>query len=573
MKKTLFLLLLGTAMVLPVFSQYIIVPNSGFLQLSEVECPYNSEADVMWLREWKIYQTLDDTWDGPIDSTRCISIQDSGNYNSIIDLQQIDPDRALFIRQTLSDEIGLLRPDFAYNFNAQIRLSDSDTLSIGSLCSDDLCSGAIGVVEIPDENGTGKIQRINTSNFSSINGYSTVQNCFVTEYFDENILREVILKFSFSDEVLDGELTLYGMNVESPVFEVNPVQEVVFPPSTFSGESYSANLIEVVQPEAFVYDEAPFIFLHDPAVYPTIGNVTFIEARPEIATEEPLNLRANFEGYQSVFFQPYTGIRGALVDPEDTLRHRFTLVGENMDICFPTVVELVVGDGAEVEFRSGNIHFGGPTSCIMLRDGGAIVIPDHTRFTYGDGVGALGLDKGGTIRIGQGSELIINNTAILPNYIDGPDQQVYMELHPGSRLTFGEQSRLIRKGHVEDGQMLLNVYMKGGILDDSRLSARDRRLINRIYPENADNSPDWLRILGNPLRNELTFSVDIQLPDTPVSWRIKDLNGRSLKSGQFIPMAGLNQETINLGSISGGMYLLEVQQLSEKVVDKFILLR
>ncbi|PHN05587.1 T9SS type A sorting domain-containing protein [Flavilitoribacter nigricans] len=576
MKKTLFLLLLYAASTHLLLAQSTFIPNANFILKEEIPCPFNPDVSVLWPTDWMIYQTLDDTWMGTIDSTRCISGKVGQNGVFVLDLSQIDPDRSLFVRQTVAEEDEIiLKSDFVYELGAQVSMGSNDSLLVGNFCEDNICSGVILSVEIPNEAGDGVTHRLNTANFSvpAANGFSFAQSCFVTEYFpDGNILKDIVMKFKFDDEVLDSDLSIFIIGTSTPLYGINRVEELVFPQSTFTGESYSANIREVVQPDN-PSDDAPYLFVHDSEVYPAMGNVTYIEGRPEVPVDEPVQLRAVFHADQSIHFQPYTELRGALVEAGDTARHQLTLVGDGVEFCFPSFVELVVGDGAEIEFRSGNIHFGGPNSCIMLREGGRIGIPDNTRFVYGNGVGALGLDKGGTIRIGSGSELVINNTAILPNYLDGPDRQFYMELNPGSRLTFGEDSRLIRKGHVEDGHMLFNVYMKGGILDDSRLSARDRRLINRIYPEETKMEADWLRIQGNPSRTNLRLLVEARASDPTIDWTIRDLNGRALRSGQFEPLPGMNRQEISLGSLSGGMYLLEVQRSSERLIRKFVVSR
>lgn len=564
MKKPLLSLLLLALGPFTIFSQEAVIPNGTFRPLDTLQCPFQPDSMVVWPVGWRLYQTQNNRWDGPIDSSHCISVALNELNSAVVGLQQVDPEKALFVRQSLPGEAGLLlSPDYIYELSASSIVDTSLTLSRANNCENELCSGIIAVVEIPDEAGTGTAQRLHRAHFDepSFYGSSRASACLVTEYFPQNILRELIFKFTFEQLTPQSRLSLGFVGFEYPFFGINEVEELVFPPSAFSGESYRADFYEVARPGGSFY-ETPYLFMHEREVYPSSENITYIEARPEVPTDEAVSLEATIDRYQSLHFQPYTAIRGALVSPDDTIRHQFTLVGEGAEWCFLNGIELIVSDGAEVEFRSGTIHFAGLNSCMMFRDGGALRIPDNTRFVYGqDAKGALGLNKGGTIRIGRNSELVINNTLILANFLSGADRQVYMELNPGSRLTFGENARLIRQGHLQTGQMRLNVFMKGGILDDGNLSAYDRRLINRIYPDkNAILPADHLWILGNPARDQLVANIFNQQTEiVPARWMLHNLQGQLIRGGRFDARSGLNKLTIGLDGFAEGMYLLSAQ--------------
>ncbi|MCB0632173.1 MAG: T9SS type A sorting domain-containing protein [Saprospiraceae bacterium] len=571
MKKTLFFLLTLLCCGATAFSQDLPIPNTQFMLTESIPCPFNPGETVVWPTGWSVYQTQNDHWDGPVDSTRCISVASQAQNFTNIPLDQIDPEKALFIRLSLPGKEGiLLNADDVYSIGAGINLAAGDTISRGESCPNHLCSGLITVVEIPDESGTGTDRRIATTSLPDSVLWSFAWSCLVTEYFPENILREVIIKVSF-DHITSGEaMQMTGIGVETSFQGVNRIEEMVFPESSFTGEDYQAYIHNVARPPVTeVY--APYIFLHERNVYPNQANVTYVEARPENTTTEPQELRVTVDPDQNLLFQPYTAIRGALVDPSDTVRHRLTLINDGGTICIPSIVELVVTDDTEVEFRSGQVDFHAESSCMMFRHGGVLVIPDQTHYEYGNsGIGALGLDKGGTIRIGKGSELVINNTVILANFINDADRQVYMELNPGSRLTFGEKARLIRKGYVQTGQMKLNVYMNGGILDDSRLSDKERQLINRIYPDKEMKMTDRVKILGNPIRNVLHLAVYTPENNGQAAWTVHDLQGRYLGSGNFATVQGQQLQDIPLQQLAAGMYILKMELDGGMVSRKFV---
>lgn len=573
MKRSLFLflLLIGASTLVPA---QLTIPNDDFESLTTLSCPFQDDVTVSWPEGWMIYQTDNNLWDGTIDSSRCISADmTTGSAEVVILLDQIDPEKALFIRQSFPGEAGLpLQPDYVYETSSVLRLFNAEYTGDDE-CNGTICSGVINVVEIPDETGLETTDRIYTANFSGSLPVLYAQSCLATEYFEQQTLREYILKVTFSGDVSEGRLELRGTYVQEPCCGVVPVTEIVFPDASFDGEAYQAHISATVPSPGTNPEDRLFLVMHEPDVYPGPGNITYVEARPETPVSEPVDLSLRLNWFETLVFQPFTALRGALVEAGDTARHHLTIIVEETDLCISNAVDLVVADDTEFEFRSGNINFNGPNSCLMFRNGGTLSIPDDERFVYGrDGIGLLGLDVGAQIKVGKNSELVINNTALLPNYLDSPDRQVYLELLPGSRLTFGEQARLIRKGHVEDGHMMLNVYMKGGVLDDSRLSARDRRLINRIYAPESNSTPDWLRVLGNPAKHAINFTVDARQAEIPVSWSIRNLNGRPLQSGVFTSVQGVNRHEINLEALTSGMYLLEVEQQAERIVRKFVVL-
>lgn len=573
MKKVLFPAMLMLAICSSsLLAQHLSFPNHDLRAMASIACPFNPDSTVVWPVGWMIYQTENDQWDGEVDSTRCISMIETSDLHPMVSLTSIDMDKALFIRQSHRGEDGIqLAPDFVYSLTGSINLSGTDTLSMGYTCAGDVCSGMIVVVEIPDESGVGMTRRVHKSVFERHSQGINASTCLVTEYFSENILREVILKVKFATPPEGIGMTMYGIFSEAPFLgEVAGVEELVFTESTFTGEGYQANIENVAHPQNSFID-APYLFLHEREVYPNVANLTYIEGRPEPPIAEPAELRVSVNPYQGIHFQPYTGIRGALVSPDDTLRHTLTLVNDGGDFCFPFVVELVVSDGAEVEFRSGHVDFQGPNSCIMFRDGGALVVPNNTRFVYGsEGLGALGLDKGGTIQIGKQSELVLNNTVVLSNFKTGADRQVYVELNPGSRLTFGQNAHLIRKGHVQTGQMKLNIYMNGGVLDDSHLSLAERQLIHRIYPDEEANDNDWVKILGNPVEGPLKLAVSSIAQNLPASWSVYDMSGRRLADGQFPVDEKQHFQEILLPQVTAGMYILEMELGGERISKRFV---
>ena len=71
-----------------------IIPSSDSDQIqqhfSEQACPFDTTDLVVLPTEWSVYQTLEGTWDGTLDSSRCLSFREmDGDW--ILDLETLNP--------------------------------------------------------------------------------------------------------------------------------------------------------------------------------------------------------------------------------------------------------------------------------------------------------------------------------------------------------------------------------------------------------------------------------------------------------------------------------------------------
>lgn len=187
---------------------------------------------------------------------------------------------------------------------------------------------------------------------------------------------------------------------------------------------------------------------------------------------------------------------------------------------------------------------------------------------YGtDGDGLLGLGKGGKVVLGKDSRFFINNRVVLWSHEPSPDNQTYIDLQPGNHLEFGPLSRLERVGVKEEG-VLLNVYMNGGTLDEGGLSAEDRLLINRIYPEVAPRLLDNLSIFPNPVGQELQWSYTTDTAGS-VSWYCRNAFGQIVGQGQESAMRGRSVFAVPF-HLPAGAYFLQVETQTGQATPPFV---
>lgn len=550
MKKLYFLVLISCCSTIAPSAQPQL-GNPSYHDLINITCPYDASVTVQWPADWLIYQTTNGVWDGPIDSTRCISVEPNG-FNPTIDLEQIDPALPLFIRSA-SIENSWLIPDHIYLSASSVQPNTGSILEIGTDCPGGLCSGLITRINIPAEMPGERSDRTYKAGIDADNSEFYIESCITTERFEEQFLKEYILKFSFNTGDLSGqELRLFFSSFEGTFDEVTPVSELVFPDFSFDGEVYEAALNDVV--EGGPWWATNFLVIYTDTTYPSADNPSYVEARPESNMAMPQVLNLYTGPYGNLRFQPFAQVRGGLVEGSDSVRHELNIINEGMDWCLGVIIDLVFNGSTNLIYGGGHLDFGGETACLMFLNGSELQVKPGVDLHYGaDGDGLLGLGKGSQVVLGEESRLFINNRVVLWNHEVTPDNQAYIDLQPGNHLEFGPLSRLERVGVQETG-ILLNVYMNGGTLDDSGLDPEDRQLINRIYPEVAPRFMDNISVFPNPVRTVLQWSYIADAPDV-VHWTCYNTLGELVRQGTVSADRGRNVFTTDFPMPAGAYYL------------------
>lgn len=528
-----------------------------FTVTETLPCPYNNNATVTWPQHWTIYQTLNDRWDGPVDSSRCISVSIVSQL-ARINLEQIDPAKSLFLRRK-NDPMPVLPSNGIHSATTTIRYPSDLMVNHSDSCGGLPCSALIAQVDIPDSVGAGRNIRQHETGippgFVSQNiALTSTELCFPTEYFPDNHLKEMVLQFRFDNADLTGK----WIDMQGVSFEINYdpylIDQINIPIANCNDNICDYSFWD--NPDYFA---EPVLIQYGSSAYPSVFSPYYVEAAPTPNTPTPKVL--NIYSIDSpIQFQPFTYLRGGLVEGSSDERHTVNLINDGFDLCLYAIVDLIFDGDVHYLHRGGGIHFSGINSCMQFRNGGSLDVADNTTLYYGnDGHGILALRTGATIKLGRNSKLVIDNTLhFFERATDTAPQQIYMELNPGSTLAFGPHARVINHYSI-DGSIRLNVYMNGGILDDSELSPEERQLIRRIYPEPTGRFSDDVRVYPSPAKETLHWSLVTAEDGTPVQWRIRDLNGRILQKGVETGVKGYNEWEIRLDNIATGYYLLEVQ--------------
>ena len=537
-------------------------PNFLFYEFETIQCPFDSSVTIQQPKNWRIYQTLNNKWDGTVDSNSCINVIDSASIESGFDLGTIDPTRSIFIKCLITSQI-LLNPNEAYAARSLIGLRSPLEPDISTTCPNNLCSGLIIGIEIPDSNFTGTTMRYYFDIPNNLTGNSFqeyFETCIPTEYFNQNYLREFIIKITLDAPSIDlnGEyLELFNVFFEDYNYG-ETVSEIIAPYFNGIDSTYFVPIQETTNENGWWADY--YLMLYgDDTTYPSSNNIYYIEGRPEPNTDYSAEVNLIVEEQFSLLFQPYTALRGALVEGSDTLRHSVNLINNGNDLCLSQIIDFTFDNGSNFLFRGGNINFEGKSACLMFKNKSALVVGENHTLHYGqNGKGILALQPGGEIILEKNSELIIDNTLWLQGFLSEKyEPQFYIDLQPSMTLTFGENAEILNLlSHSRNTK--LNVYMNGGTLNDSKLSASSRNLINRIYPKPAERFMDNITIYQNPASSELTFGF---LADEAgiLELELFDMNGRIISFENYNVQKGHSKNSHSLDNLPTGIYVLKLK--------------
>lgn len=520
---------------------------------TEQPCPYDPQVMVWQPEGWSVYQTQNGRWDGPQDSTRCLSFTEAtGGWR--LDLGSINPSQPLFFRYKMG-EMGESLPSNAVYANQVSFWTDATPIGTDT-CVGGLCTGVLVIYSVPFDADSTVVREVrNTSGF-----YKDVTGCWTTENLESILLQEYIFMATFADADLTGKWfkPLYFLSARQDEFyEYAPVETFEFRPTHEQSEGqYWAYLYDVVQPDPW---SLGYYIQQDGLGFPGWDHITYVEAFPPAGVAGVTDLTIYLDNQGSLLFQPYTAIRGALVDPSDTLRHRLTLDIPAPDNCQAFLVDVVVPDNTRLLLGDGAFTFGNKVSCFMFRDGGTLSVKSGAHFQYGaSGIGQLGMVRNSHLDLQPNGTLLIDNIVTLVAFSGSHNEQAYVHLSQGSTLRFGPHATL-RRSFGEN--MYLNVYMDGGALDDSELTTEEKQLIRRIYP--TVTIPAGLEAAVAP--NPASGVVTLLLPDNGQEaqhFSVMDMQGRILFSGRPQALAPGRYQLSPTAYMPAGLYKVRVQTTS-----------
>ena len=555
MKKVILLLLYLSSYHL--FSQNIPY-NSSYVAV-DTNCLWDEDVALTTTIGWTAYQTIEDTYNGTIDSTICVSLKAIETYGGIsfagIDF---DTSRSLFIKADLNELNKIpLGTDAAYQVYEGF-FDGLDGLNTSVDCPDLVCSAIILGIQIPDSTFTSTTTRwqfINASAFES--GF-----CFPTEKFEDQFLTDYIVKLTFSEIASSDTIKKWSNPFVEEIFEEKLITDL-----TNSDGNYE-DTVYVIKPWNIPDFYSVGILKYDDPFYPSTEHFDFIDVTPNPNPPVITAINIEIDEYYTLLTQPLVQLRGGMVEG-DTLRHQVNLINNGGTFCL-SIAEMVFTGNTNYIFNSGKLEMYGPTSCVMFKSGAAIKVADSSTLQYGNnGVGVLGLGSGGTIVLGKGSSMFINNRVSLikdPNSIYSGD--IYMNLNKGNTLGFGEGASITNDAKSETGAHLC-IYMNGGNLDMSGLNEESKKLIRLIYPVPSDEFAEKINIFPNPTSEIFTAEIQNEKPQK-ITIQITDLNGKILQQQDADLIAGINAIKISAKNLEKGIFLVNFITGSEQGIKRLV---
>lgn len=555
MKKMLLLLIFS---VFYIFVEAQIPHYFPFLTSSR-SCLSDTSLMLNQYTDWDIYKTLNDEWDGVIDSTFCGAVM----ANSQIDFSGLNTGETIFIRYHFIDSNKvLLASDMLYMGRLETDIFNYSMFNIGTNCPNNLCSGVITGVEIPDSAGTGTAMRwYETPLYDSNLSYdSQGKFCLPTEYFANNYLREVIIKLTIDS--VNSSVRLYDFVLE----EVEPF--------LWHQIKDSISILYQSQQSQYIYStyfDHYLVMKSDTSIYPNANGMEYVELKPTPNVDTVVTMEVYINPETSLITQPFVEFRGGNLLNDSTQRHLYNIVNNGGNVCFPNQAEVRFSGGNNYVHRAGRVDFGGQMACMQFGESSKLIVGDDAKFICGsNGMGIIALRSRSSIEIGKNAELVINNKVLLFEYrYDTAPEQIYMTLNEGSKLSFGKNAE-IYNGYSIDGQMKLNIYMKGGTIDLSNLDAESYQAVNLIYDEVEPDFVDNIKVLGNPTRDEIRFSIVAEDNDK-VTYSLFSLDGKQVQSANITTQKGINYIKMPIHQLANGLYLLNIQSGENTFVKKIII--
>lgn len=531
------------------------VPNPDFTAGINDSCKVDTSMMVNQFIEWQVYHTVDNTWNGEIDSNFCFNSYDPSESGLFLDYTESDPSKYVFAR-ALIDPVEAFQFKENWIYKVEMPFENRD-IFIDTSCAD--CNKVIMGIRTPNSSYSDDTLKYYeyAIEFKSMYSANWAEFCFPTEEFTStNHLDSFIIQLKLLDDasidkrVRLERVTMYDMGLEGPP---NYLTEALIP-----SYSTSSNVYELT---AWWWPSSNYMVLYDTSAYPSAINQSYLDVTPLPNPTDSQHVDIIVQEFASLFFQPYSNFRGGLVEGSTSWRHSYSVINYGSNICIEPFVEVAFEADNSYIHRSGNLSFQ-TGSCFLLKAGGQLVIDENATLTYGHkSTGMLALSSGGRLRFAKDAKLNMNGTLVLLNKAGNKeDHEIY--LNTGNSLVFGRKSR-IKTSHPDSR---LIIHNNGGFIDLSRLPSEDQKKV--IILEN-EAEKDQFEVIGNLITEP---NLHIQYFSTEAKSRqysIYCLDGSLVRQENIDILPGKNTFRLNLGALDKGTYIISLDG-EKKTGAKFV---
>jgi hypothetical protein len=512
---------------------------------------YDGITELNVFQNWQAYQTLDDMHDGVVDSTACIDITGL-DWQATIAAAQMDINKPVFLRWSNPDGY-LLESNRLYTISIWFA-NFWDLYTDPNGCEEDLCNGFIVKVRVPDNpNDLDTLPEYRIHKQEFIYGeWGNINICLPTENFEqENALVDLILKIQLQPAAT--EFIVY-----EPFLEYVWMHEDVIQASlpNYSNGPY----------EYYFWDYNNYLVRYEETSFPSLDSMSYLEVAPIPNTAEQSVVNLTLGQSASLNFQPFTGIRGALVEGDTTTRHYLNLINDGT-ICMNFFFELVLPPGDVYTHRLGHLESSWG-SCVRFQPGATLRIADHAHLDFGQlGMGMLATQSGALIDLQHGAHMTLNCPWRMFNEPwQTNTQDVHVYLNEQNQLIFGPYASL--ENFSTNENMKLIIHMQGGYLDLGPLSENELQHIEIVYPP-AMADLQWLRMESLVSDGQFVGACRVA-QDIPYTIEIHDLGGRLLSHEEKVTVENYAQVQLQTSEWQRGMYVISIAQSGKRMSTKLL---
>jgi hypothetical protein len=512
-------------------------------QMETVPCGLDS-VDI--LNSWEAYQTADNTWSGPRDSSICINLAVQ-SYNGQIDMDEIDIQRPVFMRYRGPDVA--LNEDMIYflglassNFDSIIDLGNQE------FCNNDFCTGSLIGIEIPahpDSTNATDMRWYNSELDSLPNNlgdvYCSYTHCIPTEFFQNgNVLKEIVFKFMF-------DTTYTGVfQISDIIFDAN-YGAGYLPEYFLSQDQFTITTDSWGEPMSYLVD-------YPGEEYPS--EYQYIDLLPSPNVDTVSTIEVIFNEMDYILFQPYIDFRGGLVEGEDSLRHAISIINSGATFCLNgTFIDVIFNELDRYVHLGGELDFKTQRSCMQFKPGSELRVGQGVDLRYGDdGHGTLAIYPKAEVVLERDASLLLNNRMVIYSSVGqevGSD--VVIDILPSTKVVLGKNFDIINYSLYQESKLVFN--MLGGYADVSRVDSETMQHIEFRYP--SFEIENTVEILGNPIADILSYRYERATSSS--IHELIDIQGRSIVREKLSDQKGINYREIDMTDIPSGIYLLTIE--------------
>lgn len=522
--------------------------------LTERTCPYDTTVTGLFPTTFEVFQTLDDTYEGIIDSSWCPLFVLFGTFKIVLDMENYDFSRPLFVRLRLSEEFdSSMEPYTDYSINRTRSFSWLNTVSKLHLryqAVDDLTQDTI------------------YRNFEFDSPTYSNSTCLFSERFPIQRVTEIGETLWLSPR---GEnpprIYFIGLGSSQPFFlesQRSKADSILFTEANIGADGvYRASPSDVVNPNSNNDIHYYFAPQFEDRI-PGPGDIRYLEANVGSDPDTVVQLQLNFADFNDIALPPYTGLAGAKVAGQDSLRHELTI---SFDDFYEGPCEMYLSvdrpilQNTFLEFGDGEVAFSEDAACFVLESGSGLSVRNGKNFNYGrNGQGLLAAKQESNITIAPGATFTFYNTLRLLHPISFPEGGMHVYLQEGSTLRFGEMANVERK--FAEANVWVYVHGKEENVDFGPLTPEERALFVFVDTPVYLSPLPLVKIHTYPNPAPIGSTLAIQFPrlepEGGKAYALYSTQGRVVAEGVLSVGSNSNAEVALPAHLVEGVYFLRV---------------